>query len=370
MAHLWRSNSILFRILTLYIFRHTLANVRTTSSGKPKRYRGPPHICKKCNIECKSDKALQRHKRAEHMQLPREYASYSFNEDTKIFTCKICKLESEAKSAMVAHVLTHEQKFTCKICSATVYSAYRYSVHLYNHDKESGYNCPLCDYRTWHPPAVFLHITRMHLRRFAYNCKHCKKGYNDVVMYKEHENSHVFKQKISCVVCQKEFGYTRYLVAHQKQFHTVFTADPKMQNQCEICKKGFIAKRALDKHVAGAHKKTIDRYVHLCEWCGKSFKDKHSLNAHTTYHTGNKPHKCSYCDKTFAKKGSLVMHERIHNGEKPYVCHHCGKAFNQPTALKRHIRSHTGEKPYACGKCGVSFTSKMSLNKHSIRGCG
>lgn len=301
--------------------------------------------------------------------MPKEHLSnYLFDEDTETFTCKICKLESKDKDLMDAHVLTHEEKFICQVCNATVYSAYKYSVHLHKHDRQAGYKCPLCQFQTPRASGIFVHINRIHLGRFAYMCKHCGKGFNDVVMHKEHENSHFGSQTVSCIVCKKEFAFTRYLVFHQIHYHTVSTVDPKLQNQCTICQRSFVTKRFLNNHMK-THQKADNAHSHLCEWCGKSFKDKYSLNGHIMSHTGNKPHKCSYCDKAFARKGFLILHERIHSGERPYICNHCGKSFNQPTALKRHIRSHTGERPYTCENCGASFTSKLSLNKHVITRC-
>ncbi|GJQ79047.1 hypothetical protein Trydic_g206 [Trypoxylus dichotomus] len=352
------------------IFGVCFDNPAASKKKSKKRKRGPPWICEKCQTIFKNRVSLYNHKREAHIQLPKDHlSSYTYNPQTERFTCKICTLETKAKEKMAAHVLTHEEKFTCKVCSEVIYSAYRFSVHMRKHNKEGGYKCPFCVYVSSRPSGIFVHINRMHLGRYAYMCKHCGKGFDDVVMYKEHEASHERAQSVSCVVCKKEFAFTRYLVYHQINYHTVSTVDPKSQNKCAICDKTFIRKRILKAHMK-THEQDKSVRSHLCEWCGKSFRDKTSLNGHIMSHTGNKPHKCSYCEKSFARKGFLVLHERIHSGEKPYTCDQCGKSFNQPTALKRHIRCHTGERPYVCEACGATFTSRTILNKHVITRCG
>lgn len=73
--------------------------------------------------------------------------------------------------------------------------------------------------------------------------------------------------------------------------------------------------------------------------CGKTFRTRGHLEAHSTVHTKFKRFRCKICDKTFSHEISLKRHVLIHSGEKPFQCHLCKKRFNQKGNLKTHYRN-------------------------------
>ncbi|GJQ79046.1 hypothetical protein Trydic_g205 [Trypoxylus dichotomus] len=324
-------------------------------------------FCKKCNQFFETRKLLRTHRKVIHLEPHREQLyNYTYNTETNTYSCQVCKTEFAKRTKMREHFLVHEEKFTCEVCSEVQYSAYRYSLHLSEHSGDGKYICPICRYVTSRKHSIAKHINTIHLRKYLYYCKHCGKGFHDVVTYTEHEKLHVGTNSVTCVVCQKQFSYTRNLTLHQTRYHRVTTIDMRLENQCHICKKSYSKSSTLKNHMRSHEVNTSKARPHLCEWCGKHFNDKGTLNHHNRIHTGYKPYKCSYCEKAFSRKGYLVLHERTHSGEKPYCCDHCGKRFNQPTSLRVHVRSHTGERPYSCHLCNHGFTSKSTLKNHVI----
>ena len=250
------------------------------------------------------------------------------------------------------------------ICQESFKSPYKCSVHQQKHREGSSFRCPLCSYQTLRISSILQHINRQHLKKFLYNCNYCGKGFQDGLTFKEHENHHLGAKPFVCVVCEKEFAFSRYLQLHQTRYHTVTIAGTLLKNQCPVCRKVFSKSITLEKHTK-AHKRTGPREkVHLCDNCGKGFATKTKLTEHYRVHTGDKPFVCSYCEKSFTKRDYLVLHERIHSGEKPYMCQFCRKCFNQDASLRIHVRIHTGERPYICQICKGGFISRAAMKVH------
>lgn len=292
---------------------------------------------------------------------------YIYNDTENLYTCKTCDTEMNTKEEIEQHLLTHQDKFVCGECKQVFYSANKFSIHMRKHTNEEVYKCPFCTYSTIRRTSISIHINRIHLKKYHYNCKFCGKGFQDVVTYKEHENIHMGAEPLVCIVCGKMFMFTRNLTTHQVRNHTVtilgFDTKARLK-QCSFCRKSFVKQTTLERHLK-THDTTVPKEkTHLCDTCGKSFARKDKLILHYRVHTGYKPYKCCYCGKPFTKKDYLVLHERTHSGEKPYCCAYCGKCFNQDAPLRIHIRSHTGERPYACELCKRGFASSGALKMH------
>ncbi|XP_063076724.1 myc-associated zinc finger protein-like isoform X2 [Engraulis encrasicolus] len=112
------------------------------------------------------------------------------------------------------------------------------------------------------------------------------------------------------------------------------------------------------------------RKNHVCEACGKAFRDVYHLNRHRLSHSDEKPFTCPICQQRFKRKDRMSHHVRSHQGgvEKPYVCPHCSKAFSRPDHLNSHVRQvHSTERPFKCPTCTSAFATKDRLRAHLIR---
>ncbi|KDQ64490.1 hypothetical protein JAAARDRAFT_28120 [Jaapia argillacea MUCL 33604] len=95
---------------------------------------------------------------------------------------------------------------------------------------------------------------------------------------------------------------------------------------------------------------------HRCTWptikddvhtpCGYLSR-KHLVKRHIqTTHMKIKRWKCEFCGKAFPQKGSLDNHKHTHTGAKPHECRFgCGESFNDPARRHRHMIERHGYIP-------------------------
>jgi uncharacterized Zn-finger protein len=106
---------------------------------------------------------------------------------------------------------------------------------------------------------------------------------------------------------------------------------------------------------------------HVCQVCGKGFKEKAGLALHSSVHSKVKLIQCDVegCDKSYKQFASMWQHKKaVHEGVK-YECDECGRRFGVKSHMMRHNKNvHLEEKDYKCAKCGVQFGQKTDLVRH------
>uniref|UniRef100_A0A8C1WPZ2 C2H2-type domain-containing protein n=1 Tax=Cyprinus carpio TaxID=7962 RepID=A0A8C1WPZ2_CYPCA len=122
--------------------------------------------------------------------------------------------------------------------------------------------------------------------------------------------------------------------------------------------------------------KTESNSCFTCHQCGKSFKQKYTLQMHMNVRTGGGPFKCHECGKRFSFKENLKRHMNSHTGMNTLICPMCGACFANKQSLTANMKRQTGEKPvtgdqcgmrvkgFTCHQCGQRFPDKRCLNWH------
>jgi KRAB domain-containing zinc finger protein len=173
-------------------------------------------------------------------------------------------------------------------------------------------------------------------------------------------------------VCLKKFSHKPYFKSHMSS-HTgtfthllvekdtstilslIFCATGGTLFECDQCKRTFINKDSLQKHLI-SHSSTR---LFDCQDCGMSFKRSSHLKDHLRTHSEAKPYVCKECSKSFKWQVCCVLfifyrvdfnvslqcvlkvHENIHNKECYFCCETCGKQLKNKSSLSRHSKRHT-----------------------------
>ena len=305
--------------------------------------------CKLCENTFATEEYLQKHVRRMHV-------GHLSPDQIHCFTCfeqfsKRCQLKEHTLS-----VHDKESKYDCDLCEFCFMSSQALHHHKINmHCEENGklvnrvdgkYSCPQCGIKYKYNSTLKLHIEAVHDKIKKHKCSICEEGF----LTPYHVTKHVKKvheggTKLTrnCGVCNLEFRIADDFFDHIASHDGCFI--------CRLCGKNHPDKRSLEKHQI-IHRKVDEKYKKIiCDICGLRFGIRSHLLIHMHMHSELKSFTCDLCGKNFRFPSALGLHKKIHN--KTRECGFCKKLFATKTSLDLHERTHSGEKPYSCQLCGA-----------------
>ncbi|OXA51299.1 Zinc finger protein 26 [Folsomia candida] len=271
------------------------------------------------------------------------------------------------------------------------------NAHVALHSSTSPVPCPVCDTTFPDGPSLLEHLSSSHSSKKTatmYTCSTCKRAYSSLITLRDHEKRHtnLDDRRKSCEFC----SYT-CLNAGTMSNHiiTKHEGDPTLRKKwrCDLCKKAFVSKVVLRRHVT-LHKKFDGTGRTLkCKICEYPFfpgeDGKLQLHLEKIHGDGNdlRLKKCviTGCAFTTSASTHLRQHERKHHPKLLiHKCDSCGKVYSEKILLETHLKTHqegdglfgcclaahlkihNGESNLSCDLCPVTFADRGQLRAHKI----
>lgn len=105
--------------------------------------------------------------------------------------------------------------------------------------------------------------------------------------------------------------------------------------------------------------------THVCQVCGQDFPGQNDLLAHVESHARYQPHRCMLCGECFLDAPAVAAHVRRRHARNipPNACTLCGKTCKDRRSLQKHAWVHLAERSFSCHKCGKRFHSRARLKR-------
>ena len=255
----------------------------------------------------------------------------SFDNNKQKYRCSICRMLFSSLNSLGTHVDWHrindKKTYKCEKCSKLFQTEYLRRRHMTEHDR-----CPTCGKSFARKASLDFHILSHNDTKStaSYNCRKCKMVFGKQWDYTRHMRLHQIY--CFCPVCKEGFNSEDSLSEHLLT-HSV-TSD---RLTCQYCRKRFIAKEYLDKHMVSYHNHQNKKPDIQIE---KTQNDENKLLDNL-----EKPFKCSQCHLSFAKLGNLSRHILAH--VISYICPLCEATFQEGKAYLEHVQTHATTQ-YTC----------------------
>ncbi|XP_017053967.1 zinc finger protein 585A [Drosophila ficusphila] len=197
-------------------------------------------ICQFCSKECRSKMSLSVH------------VARSHNNDNVV--CPLCNASYKGKEALAQHHAYWHEPIECPQCFKIVKNRRNYDTHVnVVHSNKKRYSCSVCQKGFYHRSEMEAH---QKLHGQSYNCDQC----SFVTKNKKSLSVHILGQHykrfaFECKTCKKRFGRRQGLNTHMQRAHG---SSYKCRDYCEGgCGRVFVNSSQLNVHVRKVHNGVI-----------------------------------------------------------------------------------------------------------------
>lgn len=305
-------------------------------------------VCWICGAVVKNNVYLDRHIVSVHWE--------------KKHVCVICDKRFPTELALKKHVRIHDpnhkmKRFFCQHCPKSFRAKYYLKEHLLVHASLKPHVCETCGHSFIRKRGLVRHRDMRNTMGF---CPKPKRKKSESSLNTDNSNrpdspnvlftSNVPQEdgkQFECDVCKRKFIRKINRDSHMKyhfcngdpEILKKLLEEPEIQ-ECGICKRVLLSKRALQLHVSGH---TNSSKPFQCDFCDKCFSFSNEYRVHERLHTGETPYQCSHCSQRFRKRSHLVIHESKHSDDKSFACPICQKTFKRRKLLLNHTFTHKGK---------------------------
>ena len=237
-------------------------------------------------------------------------------------------------------------------------------------NESEQFECLVCFEIFPHVTLLGKHLKLKHLTQDGvFKCDHCTKQFSSASrqkffyhLTKEHG---IGKFTIKCDKCDNEiFETSAKLRNHNEVYHPT-----KPRHVCDKCGKDFRDKQQLKNHLKRVHEDfviTNQDKVKECDTCHKEFTSAFDLNDHLKSCLPKlNDFKCKFCNSSWVSHLSLELHLIEEHNVLKFCCQVCGLAFKQKSDIKPHFeRIHEKLSKHLCHKCDKSFYHRKELSRH------
>ena len=224
----------------------------------------------------------------------------------KTYSCDLCSVNELSVKEMVQHLrVAHGfRMYPCLECGQQ-FKTYGYFIsHLVSSTKESIYGCRLCGI----VGMVSLYMLQSHVRSHSL-CDICHTCFESQTALRKHMFNHQQDSPYACTVCQVSYKNYESLEMHLLWKHgTESKPCPTCQEKTWLCTYHFCP------GAPASLAEVVDNPC-VCTVCRLEFSKASMLKVHTRLHTGERPHKCTCCKKGFISKKLLAKHVQMKHSE-------------------------------------------------------